>query len=90
MRRLENWEKWIIAVVATWIYSLLGLAASDIFVVSDRSGDVLVEGETMPAGTHTATWTGRDSQGRAMPSGTYFYRLEAGGYVETRRMTLIR
>jgi len=28
--------------------------------------------------------------GRSMPSGTYFYRLEADGFVETRRMTLIR
>jgi len=51
--------------------------------------DVLVEGEVMSAGTHTATWTGRDSHGRAMPSGTYFFRLEADGFVDTRRMTLI-
>jgi len=61
-----------------------------IFDLSGRLVDVLVEGEVLTAGTHTATWTGRDSQGRAMPSGTYFYRLEAGGYSETRRMTLIR
>jgi len=61
-----------------------------IFDLAGRLVDVLVEGETMSAGIHTATWNGRDSQGRATPSGTYFYRLEARGYVETRRMTLIR
>ena len=61
-----------------------------IFDLAGRLVDVLVEGEVQPAGPHTATWTGRDLQGRAMPSGTYFYRLEAGGYVETKRMTLIR
>ena len=61
-----------------------------VFDIAGRLVDVLVEGEDMPAGTHTATWTGRDSQGRAMPSGTYVYRLEADGFVETRRMTLIR
>ena len=61
-----------------------------IFDLAGRLVDVLVEGETMSAGSHTATWTGRDSNGRSLPSGTYFYRLEADGFVETRRMTLIR
>jgi hypothetical protein len=61
-----------------------------IFDLAGRLVDVPVEGENLPAGTHTATWNGRDPQGRAMSSGTYFYRLEAGGYTETKRMTLIR
>ncbi|RLC96728.1 MAG: hypothetical protein DRI46_13625, partial [Chloroflexi bacterium] len=61
-----------------------------IFDLAGRLVDVLVEGEVQPAGAHTATWNGRDLQGRAMPSGTYFYRLETGGYTETKRMTLIR
>jgi len=61
-----------------------------IFDVAGRLVDVLVEGEVKAAGTHMATWTGRDSHDRALPSGTYFYRLEADGVVETRRMTLIR
>lgn len=61
-----------------------------VFDTAGRLVDVLVEAETMPAGTHTATWTGRDARGRAMPSGIYFCRLETGGQVETRRMALIR
>ncbi len=61
-----------------------------IFDLTGRLVDVLVEGESQPAGTHSATWTGRDSRGRAMESGMYFYRLETGRYVETKRMTLIR
>ena len=61
-----------------------------IFDLAGRLVDVLVEVDTVPAGTYTATWTGRDSQGRAMPSGSYFYRLEVDGFAETRRMTLIR
>jgi len=61
-----------------------------IFDLAGRLVAVLVEGEAMSAGTHAATWTGRDTQQRAMPSGTYFYRFEAGGFVDTRRMTLIR
>lgn len=49
----------------------------------------LVDAE-LPRGSHQADWSGRDGQGRPMPSGTYFYCLKAGNYVETRRMVLIQ
>jgi len=61
-----------------------------IFDVAGRLVDVLVEGEIMTAGRHTEIWAGRNSQGRAMPSGPYFYRLEAGGLTETKGMMLVR
>jgi len=51
---------------------------------------VLVEGEAQDAGSHSAVWRGRDHAGREMPSGTYFYRLEADEYMATRRMVLLR
>ncbi len=35
-------------------------------------------------------WDGRDQAGRALPSGVYLYRLEAGGVATTKRMSLIR
>ena len=49
----------------------------------------LVDGERS-AGTHVATWDGRDSAGRRVASGVYFYRLAARGAVESRRMVLLR
>ncbi len=61
-----------------------------IFDAGGRLVDVLVDRENQAAGTHSATWIGRDLQGRTMPSGTYFYRMEADRYTETKRMTLIR
>jgi uncharacterized lipoprotein YddW (UPF0748 family) len=45
---------------------------------------VLVDGQ-VPAGTHTARFDATE-----MPSGTYFYVLEAGGRTITRAMTLIK
>ena len=41
-------------------------------------------------GRNQVIWAGRDRNGRRLPSGTYFYRLKAGGYEETRRMTLLK
>jgi hypothetical protein len=44
----------------------------------------------LPRGSHQATWDGRDASGRGMASGSYFARVEAGGRVETVRMSLVR
>jgi uncharacterized repeat protein (TIGR02543 family) len=42
------------------------------------------------AGTYMVDWQAVDAQGRPLPSGVYFYRLEAGSHIVTRRMTLVR
>jgi hypothetical protein len=60
--------------------------------VCDLTGRVLatlVEG-TLPAGTHCAIWQGVDARGRPVPSGVYVMRLEAGGSVAQRAVTLVR
>lgn len=41
--------------------------------------------EVRPAGVHSVIW-----DARAVPSGTYFYRITAGGVTQTRRMVLLR
>ena len=41
--------------------------------------------ENLPAGNHIVEW---DATGQ--PSGVYFYRLQAGDFVETRKLVLLR
>jgi hypothetical protein len=43
-----------------------------------------------PAGVHTVRWDGRDRAGRALPSGVYVARLQAGERVATRKLVVIR
>ena len=49
----------------------------------------LVDGMVV-AGTHVVTWNARDNFGIELPSGVYFYRLQAGGYSEARKMVLLK
>ncbi len=60
-----------------------------VYDVSGRLVDVLLNGVTMQ-GHYEVVWRGRDMAGRVAPAGVYFYRLEAEGYVETKRMTLMK
>ena len=41
-------------------------------------------------GEHSVEWDGKDDYGRSVSSGVYFYKLEAGAFVCTRRMVLLR
>ncbi len=41
-------------------------------------------------GSHTIVWDGRDSQGRNVSSGVYYYRLIADNFIITKKMILLR
>ena len=41
-------------------------------------------------GQYTVQWDARNDLGHSVASGLYFYRIEAGNFVQTRKMTLLR
>ncbi|HKW13963.1 MAG TPA: FlgD immunoglobulin-like domain containing protein [Candidatus Krumholzibacteria bacterium] len=61
----------------------------DIFDVSGRLVRTLVE-EHRAAGRYSTQWNGLDDGGRPVASGVYFYRMQAAGFNETRKMVLLK
>ncbi len=66
-----------------------GPARLMVYDVAGQLVRTLVDAE-LSSGSHEAVWDGRDAEGRAMASGGYLARLEAGGKVETARLGLVR
>lgn len=60
------------------IYNLLGNRVARIF------------SSIQPLGTHSIQWNGTDQQGNQVPTGIYFYQLQAGDFVQTKKMVLMR
>ncbi|NIM97599.1 MAG: T9SS type A sorting domain-containing protein [candidate division Zixibacteria bacterium] len=50
---------------------------------------VLVD-EYQSAGHKSVEWDGKDDRGRELTTGIYFYRLQAGDFVQSKKMVLIK
>lgn len=72
-------------------YVLPGRADVEISVydILGRKIAVLLS-ETQSAGPHAVSWDGTDRFGKTVASGVYFYRLQAGDNLETRKMMLLK
>lgn len=46
--------------------------------------------EMQSPGAYQVHWDGRNTLGQVLPSGIYFYRLQAGEFVQIRKMTLVQ
>jgi hypothetical protein len=66
-----------------------GHVSLGIYDSAGRSVRTLVDRELLP-GSFTETWDGRDGGGRSVASGVYFYRLETGKLVLTRKAVLVK
>jgi hypothetical protein len=60
-----------------------------IYSVDGALVDVLVDEQRAP-GFYESRWDGRNRRGEAVPSGVYFYVLEAGSQRTARRMVLLK
>ncbi len=60
-----------------------------VFDVRGRRVSTLVD-ESRDQGNYFVRWEGVDEQGRQVPSGLYYARMEFGAEVQTRTMTLVR
>lgn len=60
--------------------------------IYDTSGRLVrvLENASLSAGRYSRTWDGRNTDGRAMPNGSYFYAAETGGKRVVRRAILMR
>ena len=41
-------------------------------------------------GIHFVVWDGKNERGQMVGSGVYFYRLQAGDFMKTRKMVLVK
>jgi hypothetical protein len=60
-----------------------------IYNVKGQKVAELING-SVDAGYQTVEWDGRNSFGAQVATGVYFYRIEAGNFVQTRKMILIK
>jgi hypothetical protein len=61
-----------------------------VFDATGRLVRTLADSEQRTAGRHVLTWDGRNDGGRALASGVYLYRLEAGKLSATGKMVLLK
>ncbi len=66
-----------------------GFVNLNIYDAAGKLVRTLVDGHKTE-GLHAVNWNGKDNNGAAVASGIYFYKLNAGSFVETKKMVLMR
>jgi len=60
-----------------------------VYNILGQTVDVIVD-EDLDAGHYYRMWDGNDEDGNPVASGIYFYRLEAGDCIQSRKMVLLK
>jgi len=60
------------------VYDMLGQEVADLY-----SGNA-------QAGTYTLNWNGKDNSGNNVSSGSYIYKMTAGDFVQSKKMTFLK
>jgi len=72
-----------------WAMKEAGPCRVTVYDLTGRRVHLLADGHRA-AGPHAVTWHGRDGNGRPLPSGTYYVRLETGHATDTRKVMLLK
>ena len=65
------------------------LVTIEIFNILGQKVKTLSNGQ-MPVGYHRASWDGKDSKGKKVQNGIYFYRMKAGDFSDIKKMSFIK
>jgi flagellar hook assembly protein FlgD len=60
-----------------------------VYDITGRLVTTLVS-QTQVGGSYEALWNGLDANGNSLPSGLYLYRLQAGSYIDNKKMLLLK
>ncbi|UCG93988.1 MAG: T9SS type A sorting domain-containing protein, partial [Candidatus Aerophobus sp.] len=60
-----------------------------IYNILGQKVKVLVD-EYQNAGYRSVTWDGKDDQGQEVSTGVYFYRVQAGNFMQSKKMVLTK
>jgi hypothetical protein len=66
-----------------------GNVSINIYDINGRLIKVLVNENIIP-GSHSVIWNGKDNKGSTVASGTYFYQVQAGDFVQAKKMILLK
>ena len=61
----------------------------EVFDVKGRYIRSLID-KIVPSGAHFVQWDSRDSQGRKVPNGVYFYTITTNDFTQTKKMVFIK
>jgi hypothetical protein len=67
-----------------------GRAELAVFDVTGRRVTTLLRGDRVAAGSHRASWDGRDESGRQVATGVYFVKLVTAEGTRARKVTFVR
>jgi flagellar hook assembly protein FlgD len=61
----------------------------EIFDIAGRLICTLVD-EPREAGSHQVIWNGQDAHGNSVASGVYVYRIQAGDFVQSKKLLFMK
>ncbi len=75
--------------VISWRLAISQVVELKIFDLLGQEVRTLVH-EKQEAGSHSVIWDGKDEQGNLVASGIYLYRIQAGDFVQSRKLLLMK